>query len=96
MSVGTPDQTTQVLRLVAEPTDVEVAAGDTARLARHGRHRRAGRPGAGGAPDQPVGNLGVDRPRRASGAVLPAARTVELGFDVAPPAVGASPASGGR
>ena len=86
VSVGTPRgaQRTAVLVGEPEPTSTSPPA-SAARLAvtvgTDARRDLVAR----GAPDQPVGNLGVDRARRASGAVLPPAGRSELEFDVAPP-----------
>ncbi len=51
----------ELVRLVTEPADVVVAAGEHRPADRHRRQRRPRRPRARGAPDQPVGHLGVDR-----------------------------------
>ena len=63
----------ELLYLVDGPADVELRAGDSARLAvTVGTHARA-RLGAGGPPDQSMGNLGVDRSRRRSAPPCPPA-----------------------
>ena len=64
VSVGTPGEDNEIVYLVGEPVDVEVAAGEILPARRDGRHGGGRKPVAGGAPDQPVGNLGVDRSRR--------------------------------
>jgi alpha-mannosidase len=78
-------QETELVYLVAGPSDVELAAGDTARLTvTIGSHARADL-SLEAHLISPWGTWEWIGPA-AIGAALPARGTVELGFDVAPPA----------
>ncbi len=95
IAVGTPTEGGELVYLVGEPVDVEVAAGEAARLT----VTVGTAPGADlarrSAPDQPVGNLGVDGPA-ASGAELAARRHGGTQASTSPRRPGWNPASGGR
>ena len=82
--VGAPSEL-DVLRLISEPEEVDVAAGESARLAvTVGTDARADL-AVEAHLISPWGTWEWMGPA-AFGAVLPAGGTVELGFDVAPPA----------
>jgi alpha-mannosidase len=84
VEVGAPRET-ELLCLVDGPSDVELAAGDSARLSvKVGTHARADL-SLEAHLISPWGTWEWIGPA-ALGAVLPAGDTVELGFDVAPPA----------
>ncbi|MFY9918082.1 MAG: NEW3 domain-containing protein, partial [Mycobacterium sp.] len=84
VSVGTPREDNEIVHLVGEPADVEVAAGGAARLA-----VTVGTSAGASLPLEahlisPWGTWEWIGPA-VQGAVLSPGETVELGFDVAPP-----------
>ena len=84
VSVGTPREDNDIVHLVRGPADVEVAAGEAARLA-----VTVGTSAGASLPLEahlisPWGTWEWIGPA-AQGAVLSPGETVELGFDVAPP-----------
>jgi alpha-mannosidase len=84
VSVGTPREDNDIVYLVGEPTDVEVAAGDTARLAVTVGTSAGASLSLEAHLISPWGTWEWIGPA-AQGAVLTPEKTVELGFDVAPP-----------
>ena len=84
VSVGTPGEDNVIVYLVGEPTDVEVAAGDTARLAVTVGTSAGASLSLEAHLISPWGTWEWIGPA-AQGAVLTPGKTVELKFDVAPP-----------
>jgi hypothetical protein len=84
VSVGTPGEDNEIVYLVGEPTDVAVAAGDTARLAVTVGTSAGASLSLEAHLISPWGTWEWIGPA-AQGAVLTPGKTVELGFDVAPP-----------
>ncbi len=84
VSVGTPREDNEIVYLVGEPADVEVAAGESARLAVTVGTSAGASLALEAHLISPWGTWEWIGPA-AQGAVLIPGETVELGFDVAPP-----------
>ena len=65
--IGGAPPTDSLLRLVSEPQPVDVEAGDVGPAGGHRRHRRLRGHRRRSPPDQPVGDMGVDRARGVGG-----------------------------
>ncbi len=86
MSVGTPSEDSELVDLVTEPADVEVAAGGGRPAGGHRRHRRARATWPLEAHlISPWGTWEWIGPAACRARCCRPARHVELGFDVAPP-----------
>jgi alpha-mannosidase len=84
VSVGTPREDNEIVYLIGEPSDIEVAAGETARLAVTVGTSAGASLSLEAHVISPWGTWEWIGPA-AQGAVLTPGEPVELGFDVAPP-----------